>query len=192
MWRELPQNKIEVRRTLRTERRTRRSAVDNAAWRKAGRHLASVLMLALDSRLEAVRCIAAYEALPTEPPTRALLEALQNSDRQVLVPILLANKDLSWRDLATDTDLGCDAITLTEAIVLPALAIDRNGLRLGQGGGIYDRVLPRRTPHSWTVAVVFDQELAWQVPSEPHDQRVDAVLTPGHGIVQLPAVNPAT
>ena len=65
------------------------------------------------------------------------------------------------------------------AVVMPALAVAEDGMRLGQGGGYYDRFLaelPRSVP---TVALVFEDELlpAGAIPAEPTDRPVDGVVT---------------
>lgn len=137
--------------------------------------------------------VAAYESLPTEPPTEALIERLQARGIRVLVPVLLPDLDLDWRELvegeppdALSSPLGPNAITLAEVILTPALAVDRRGARLGQGGGSYDRALARRRAGSLVVAIVYDDELVDEpLPHQDHDQRVDAVITPRSGLVQL-------
>ena len=69
--------------------------------------------------------------------------------------------------------------------MVPALAVDRRGNRLGRGGGCYDRALARVGPAVPTVALLYDTELLAQVPAGPHDQRVRAVARPGQGITRL-------
>jgi 5-formyltetrahydrofolate cyclo-ligase len=66
------------------------------------------------------------------------------------------------------------------------MAVDRAGNRLGKGGGYYDRALPELPAGIRLVAVVRDVELVEGLPSEPHDVRVQAVLTPGAGLRLLP------
>lgn len=75
--------------------------------------------------------------------------------------------------------LGTDALAAATAVVMPALAVAEDGMRLGQGGGYYDRFLaelPRSVP---TVALVFEDELlpAGAIPAEPTDRPVDGVVT---------------
>ena len=65
-------------------------------------------------------------------------------------------------------------------MLVPALAVDRHGRRLGQGGGSYDRALPRTSAP--VVAVVFGDEVLDTLPAEPHDRSVDGVLTPDRGL----------
>lgn len=74
-----------------------------------------------------------------------------------------------------------DATALRNAslIILPALAVDRHGTRLGRGGGWYDRALTYRAPNAPIIAVCWPWELvASDLPREPHDVSVDALLTP--------------
>lgn len=136
-----------------------------------------------------IRCVAAYEALVTEPPTDAVVRAAQADGCEVILPRLLADRDLDWvrRGLAASAGtLGRGGISLAGVVLVPALAVDRQGVRLGQGGGSYDRALPRRAPGSLVVAVVNDEEyVEHPLPREPHDALVDAVVTPGRGLLRL-------
>ncbi|MFD0819548.1 5-formyltetrahydrofolate cyclo-ligase, partial [Micromonospora zhanjiangensis] len=79
------------------------------------------------------------------------------------------------------------AVGTAELIVVPALAVDRTGVRLGRGGGSYDRALARCGPAALTVALVYDEELIEHVPAQPHDRRVRAVVTPSGGLRRLSA-----
>lgn len=183
MWRDLPQDKRAARAQVRAVRRVRapgERAADGAA-------LAAHLRPVIDA-LDAGH-VASYTALPTEPPTRDIERMLRESGWQVLLPVLLSDKDLAWQDAAEDDEQprlhGVDHIGLAALNIVPALAIDRHGLRLGQGGGSYDRALARRRPGALTVALVYDDELVDAVPSEPHDVGVDAVITPRAGLRHL-------
>ena len=77
------------------------------------------------------------------------------------------------------------AVGEATVILVPALAVDRNGVRLGRGGGYYDRSLPLRAPGALLVAVVRDDEIVDELPSEPHDVRMTHALTPAMGLVRL-------
>lgn len=114
-----------------------------------------------------------------------------------LLPVLLPDGDLDW---AVDTGdyamnalgirepigprLGVDAVARCDLVLVPALLVDRQGNRLGRGGGSYDRALLRAT--GLTVALLHDGELVEEVPHEPHDVPVAAVATPALGVVRLP------
>ena len=75
--------------------------------------------------------------------------------------------------------LPAEAIARADALIVPALAVDRGGRRLGQGGGWYDRMLPLRRDGVGVFAMVYDDELVpGPLPTEEHDEVVDAVITP--------------
>lgn len=76
---------------------------------------------------------------------------------------------------------GPDAVTSAEVVLLPGLAVDGRGMRLGRGGGSYDRVLARLDRAGTDPALVvllYDTEVVDRVPEEPHDRPVHAVVTP--------------
>ncbi len=81
--------------------------------------------------------------------------------------------------------LPADAIATATVVLVPALAVDRAGVRLGRGAGFYDRSLPLAAPTARLVAVVRDDELVDRLPAEPHDVRMTHALTPNGGLVAL-------
>jgi 5-formyltetrahydrofolate cyclo-ligase len=86
----------------------------------------------------------------------------------------------------TGPRLDPTAIGSADVVVVPALAVARDGARLGRGGGFYDRALALARPDAVLVALVFDDELLDALPVEPHDRRVTAVVTPSGGWQALP------
>ena len=120
--------------------------------------------------------VTAYEAFPTEPGTGPLLAALRAQSVRVLLPVLRADNDLDW--VADGEALGVDAIRSADVVVCPAVAATPDGLRLGRGGGSYDRVLARVSPPTVTVALLYDDEVVDELPTDPHDRAVDVVVTP--------------
>lgn len=109
---------------------------------------------------------------------------------RVIVPETLPDLDLEWRELRVDgregPRLGIEGIWAARLILAPGLAVDHSGTRLGQGGGCYDRALARRHPDAVIVAIVNDEEYAaWPLPHDPHDVRVNAVITPGTGLTPI-------
>ncbi|MFD7697646.1 5-formyltetrahydrofolate cyclo-ligase [Streptomyces sp. NPDC059805] len=144
--------------------------------------------------------VAAYVSVGSEPGTLALLDALRARGVRVLLPALLPDNDLDWgpytgRDALVRVrhggrmalfeppapHLGPDAVTEADAVLLPGLAVDARGMRLGRGGGSYDRVLARLESagvHPALVVLLYDAEVVGRVPEEPHDRPVDAVVTP--------------
>ena len=146
--------------------------------------------------LATARVVAAYVSMGTEPGTRELIEALRNSGTRVLLPVLLPDNDLDWavyqgpdalertsRGLLEPTGehLGPATVTQAQAVLLPGLAVDGHGVRLGRGGGSYDRVLARleeARAHPVLAVVLYAHEVVDAVPREPHDHLVDAAVTP--------------
>ncbi|MGW0550659.1 5-formyltetrahydrofolate cyclo-ligase [Streptomyces altiplanensis] len=140
--------------------------------------------------------VAAYVSVGSEPGTRALLDALRARGVRVLLPVLLADNDLDWalyegaERLARarlglleprGARLGVQAVAEADAVLLPGLAVDGRGVRLGRGGGSYDRVLARLEAagaHPHLVVLLYDEEVVARVPREPHDHLVSAVVTP--------------
>lgn len=135
--------------------------------------------------------VTAYEPMRTEPPVDGLTAALRGAGVRVLVPITLARPRLEWADLA-DPDrrpLGEDVLAEVDLAFVPGLAVSRDGVRLGQGGGYYDTVLPRLRESSAgapVVIVLHDHEVVPRVPAADHDAVVDAVLRPTSGVVPVP------
>jgi len=145
--------------------------------------------------------VAAYYSIGSEPGTHGLVYALWKRGSYVLLPVLRPDLDLDWasyegpesmrpgpRGLTEPTEppRGADAVTRADLVIVPALAVDRRGVRLGRGGGSYDRALARVGPQVPTIALLYDGELLDEVPAAPHDQRVRLVARPEQGITRLP------
>jgi len=125
-----------------------------------------------------LRVVALYLSFATEPGTGPLIDWLAHQQVRVLAPTLLPDSDLGWMHLPDGSPLGLDAITNADVILVPALAVDLRGHRLGRGGGSYDRALSRVRPGQTVLAVVHDDEVLDAVPTEAHDRIVDGALTP--------------
>lgn len=177
----LPESKTDARRMVRAARRARRSAASEHDWVGVATALSDGLDRWLAGR-DDVTNVAVYQSLRTEPPTCVLIERLTAAQVGLLVPVLLTDNDLSWRELGSGVDLGPAGIARADLLLVPALAIDRHRMRLGQGGGSYDRALARRRADSPVVAAVFDDEVVDHVPAQTHDLGVDLVLTPCGGV----------
>ncbi|WP_406170219.1 5-formyltetrahydrofolate cyclo-ligase [Streptomyces sp. NBC_00996] len=146
------------------------------------------------------RTVAAYVSVGSEPGTLALLDALRAGGVRVLLPVLMTDNDLDWGAYAgekslvrvqhagkmallepTGERLGPEAVQGADVVLLPGLAVDARGMRLGRGGGSYDRVLARLERAGADPALVvllYDAEVVERVPEEPHDRPVHAVVTP--------------
>ena len=155
------------------------------------------LLRALTPLLVGVHTVASYLSIGTEPSTEAIHVALLTAGVTVLAPVLQPDGDLGWASYTgavvpaghglqqpAGPDLGREALAAAQIVLVPALAVDRRGVRLGRGGGSYDRALPRAS--GLTIALLHDGELVDALPSEPHDIRVDAAATPSGGVIRLP------
>ena len=125
-------------------------------------------------------CVGGYLPLRTEPGSLELLEALADRGVRLLVPVLLADRDLDWAewDGRPGEPIGPSAIADADAVLVPALAVALDGTRLGRGGGSYDRALARIPASAVVAALVYDEELVAALPTDPWDVRVSAVVTP--------------
>ncbi len=81
---------------------------------------------------------------------------------------------------------GPTTIGAADAVLVPALAVDHQGVRLGRGAGYYDRSLPMAAPSAPRIGIVRDGEFVVELPGEAHDVRMTGVLTPRRGVVALP------
>ncbi|MFI5965160.1 5-formyltetrahydrofolate cyclo-ligase [Streptomyces asoensis] len=146
------------------------------------------------------RTVAAYVSVGTEPGTTTLLDALHARGVRVLLPALLPDNDLDWGAYTGEGSLarvqhggkmallepsgrrlGPDAVTTADVVLLPGLAVDGRGMRLGRGGGSYDRVLARLSDSGARpslVVLLYDTEVVERVPEEAHDRPVHVVVTP--------------
>jgi 5-formyltetrahydrofolate cyclo-ligase len=192
--RDLKERKSVLRKEL-LAARVRQSVADRKA---AGRALRDAILGMPEAGMAGT--VAAYLSVGTEPDTIGLVLALWKRGSYVLLPVLRPDYDLDWASYEGPDSLvpgphgllepaeprrGVAAVTSADLIIVPALAADRRGYRLGRGGGCYDRALARVGPAVPTVALLYDGELLDEVPAAPHDQRVRAIAQPTRGITRL-------
>jgi 5-formyltetrahydrofolate cyclo-ligase len=142
--------------------------------------------------ISSARVIASYISYGDEPNTFELNNAIIAAGKKLLLPRIIevnGQPGLEWvpwdgepQHLAkqgrilepigpADTDHN-----QIEVVIVPALRVDRDGYRLGQGGGFYDRALAQIS--AWTIALIFPEEIAGQsLPRESHDIPVKAYAT---------------
>lgn len=128
-----------------------------------------------------VECVAAFIPLRTEPGSVELLAGLADRGVRVLVPLTQLDRDLDWAQWSASgigPPLGVEAVSGAGLVLVPALAVARDGTRLGRGGGSYDRALPRVRPEVERAALVFDDEVRPELPRGDWDVPVSAAVTP--------------
>jgi 5-formyltetrahydrofolate cyclo-ligase len=150
------------------------------------------------------QAVCAYVPVGSEPGSMELIDALVRREVTVLLPVAREDPDgtparLLWgryvpgelvrasfglREPAPPW-LPPESVAAAEVIVVPALAVDRSGVRLGRGAGFYDRTLPSADPAAMRIAVVRDDELVDHLPCEPHDVRMTHAVTPHRGVLAL-------
>ena len=166
----------------------RRRAVSHSLADQAGHQVA--LLLSLAPEYQRCRRLVVYAELPDELPLARVVSLAQLDGKGLLFPRTLAGSQLEWssvdrvedlrpgrygvREPATDAPaevLGPDVLVL-----VPGVAFDDRGGRLGRGAGVWDRALADRRGAS-VFGVGFELQIIGRVPREEHDQRMDALLT---------------
>lgn len=152
--------------------------------------------------------VCAYLPVRGEPGSTAMLDGLAHRGVRVLLPVVRTDDDgvplaLLWGDYHPDTLanplvearfgllepappwLPAESVAQADLMLVPALAVDRRGVRLGRGAGFYDRSLQLCRAGVPLVAVVRDAELVDELPAEDHDVPMTHALTPELGAVAL-------
>ncbi len=186
---------------MRARLRAARAAMTPGERSAAGRALRDAVLSLPETQMAGT--VAAYFSVGAEPDTKELIYALWKRGSYVLLPLLRDDWDLDWASYEgpdsvrlrpdgryglaepTQPPRGPGAIARAALVIVPALAVDGRGTRLGQGGGCYDRALARVSAAVPTVALVYENELVRRVPSVPHDQTVRLVARSRAGTAEL-------
>jgi 5-formyltetrahydrofolate cyclo-ligase len=187
---------------LREQMLAARSRVADDVRAAEARLLNEALALAVSSG----STVCAYVPVGTEPGSVAMLDMLLRQSRRVLLPVARTTADgtpmrLRWAEYGPgelvrgrwglleppEPWLPESVLAEAEMVVVPALAVDRRGVRLGRGRGFYDRSLDARNPQTRLIAMVRDVEFVDELPADPHDVPMTHVITPGRGVVALGA-----
>jgi 5-formyltetrahydrofolate cyclo-ligase len=188
--------KTTLRERLEAARRRVADDVRAAEARMLSEHLE--LVISGDST------VCAYVPVGAEPGSLEMLDVLLRRAGRVLLPVARTTENdeplpLRWGAYRADglvpgrwglleplePWLPESALAEASLVLVPALAVDRSGVRLGRGRGFYDRSLAGRDPQARLMAVVRDEELVDELPAEPHDVRMTHALTPRRGAVAL-------
>jgi len=148
--------------------------------------------------------VCAYVPMGTEPGSIEMLDALLRRAGRVLLPVARTTGDdtplpLRWGEYRPggltrgswglleppEPWLPESALAEASVVFVPALAVDCRGVRLGRGGGFFDRSLAGRDPQARLIAIVRDSELVDELPAEAHDVRMTHALTPWRGVIAL-------
>lgn len=192
--------KAQLRASIRKDR-LHRSARRNAELAERLRDL----ILEIPAVAQA-RCVSVYASRPHEPGTLPLISALHDRGVRVLIPRLGDGLQRGWSTYHGAEDLverapgrppepsgdflPSEELAQADVVVVPALAADSYGTRLGQGGGWYDRALELARPDAPVIALTFTAEFHGPgetvLPREDHDLPVTMVVTP-EGVTAVPA-----
>jgi 5-formyltetrahydrofolate cyclo-ligase len=188
---------------LREQLLAARSGVADAVRAAEARMLNGHLELVVSSG----STVCAYVPVGTEPGSIEMLDMLLHRLRRVLLPVARTTGPgikgtplpLRWGEyrpgalvpgpwgLLEPPEPVLPASALAEAtlVIVPALAVDRRGVRLGRGRGFYDRSLDGRDPQARLIAMVRDVEFVDELPAETHDVPMTDVITPRSGVMAL-------
>lgn len=180
-----------------------RRRINPAQCLDAGRRLADLLAGQVLAKLGHPRgdqslTVAAFSSIRGEIAMDPSLDLLVGRGYQVLIPMLGTGIQVGWGRLQSEQDLEDmkripgwrpdepdmpalppQALNQADLILVPALAIDHAGIRLGRGGGWYDRALALRAEQTSVVGICWPGEFVEDpLPHLDHDLPVDAVLTP--------------
>ncbi|MEN9753072.1 MAG: hypothetical protein RL670_763 [Actinomycetota bacterium] len=173
----------EIKNALRRELTERRNlgSLQNEVARD---FTANLIQLAREQK---ANCLACYLSYGSEPETDGFLKwALENSIR-VMLPVAHDDGEMTWvyfDGQSTKSSIYGFAEAIgepanlvdAELILVPALAADTAGNRLGKGKGYYDRALDASI-FAPTYAVVYETEVLAEIASEPHDRKIDGIVT---------------
>jgi 5-formyltetrahydrofolate cyclo-ligase len=184
--------KLALRRTIKAQRQS----MSGPERERLGRAIAAVGLEL--PRLRQARCVAVYASLPDEPGTDQFRTGLRELGIRVLLPIVPSDPDqraLDWAEDAGDLTavgplrlpepqgprFGPAELEKAQVVIVPALAVDTVGTRLGRGRGYYDTALTKAHPDALILALVHDPEVldaaTTPIPREAHDIAVHGVLT---------------
>ncbi|MDE5710183.1 MAG: 5-formyltetrahydrofolate cyclo-ligase [Bacteroides sp.] len=135
----------------------------------------------------AANTILLYHSLKDEVNTHAFIRKWSR-EKRILLPVVVGD-DLELRLYTGAEDLAIGAYSIEEPtgarftdyaaidlVIVPGVAFDRNGNRLGRGKGYYDRLLPR-IPSAYKIGICFPFQVVEEVPAEPFDIRMDEIIT---------------
>jgi 5-formyltetrahydrofolate cyclo-ligase len=182
-----PRRLKEHKRALRREIVERRDALPAERRRAASRRIADRVLGLPD--VVGAGTVMAFWSFGSEVQTAELLERLHRAGKRVALPRVEEGEvvavayapggPVTAAHFGAMEPLGADVVPPedVDVVLVPGVAFDRRGARVGYGGGFYDRFLPRRRPGVPAIAIAFSVQLVDEVPEGGMDRRVDAIVT---------------
>ena len=187
----MSENLVAAKQALRAEIRERRRNITEHERAEATAAITEHLKHLVAAR--GVKKLSCYLATPSEPETRPFLTWAYDNGIEVLLPVSRDDGLLDWA-IANDSPdenigmyglpeptgelVGPIAINGVDLIIVPASAVDKQGVRMGWGRGYFDKTLGSMGKRPPVYAIVFDSEYVDSLPREVHDQPVTGVVTP--------------
>lgn len=185
---------------LRLQARSARQSV--AAQDRRALALAACARALELEQVASARHVLGFAAAPEELDPAALLDALRQAGASICLPRIAGPGALTLHVCEIDDDLEQGPFGLrqpaaampetfadcVDLVIVPGVAFDADGGRLGFGGGYYDRLLATM-PHAYRIALAYDCQLLAHIPAEEHDERVDAIVTPGRTLLAPPRLH---
>ena len=182
---QIKSQKAQLRKLFRAER-AERFAISQLNSRSTSQTL--FLHLLESPEIKKSKCVTSYVSINDEPSTVSLNLALLSAGKIVLLPRVFG-RTLEWakwdgektslaeqRGLLEPAGPAIADFSIIDAVIVPTLAMDFQGHRLGQGGGFYDRSLPHMP--GWRVGLIYENEISDEpLPHEDHDMKLDAAAT---------------
>jgi 5-formyltetrahydrofolate cyclo-ligase len=190
--------KLALRRTIKAQRQS----LTGPERERVSRAIAAVALEL--PRLRQAVCVSVYASLPDEPSTDQLRDGLRELGIRMLLPVVCDDtatadqapgRTLDWAEDVGDLTatgalglpepqgprFGSAELGKAQVVIVPALAVDTFGTRLGRGRGFYDTALTQAHPEALILALVHDREVldagTTPIPREPHDVAVHGVIT---------------
>jgi 5-formyltetrahydrofolate cyclo-ligase len=142
------------------------------------------------------RCVALFAPLPSEPDVHPLIEEAWAQGKRVVLPLMIKHgtvPELDWHEVTSWDEvvvpapfglrepdpLRCTRVKVEalDCVFVPGMAFDKDGYRLGRGGGFYDSFLKRVSTTLPSVGIFFSAQMVVNVPREAHDQRLNRLIT---------------
>ena len=144
--------------------------------------------LSVHPRVRLAHTLLLYMALSDEVDTRPLIDELHREGKQIVLPVVLDDRDLQLRLYTPGAPLVAGRFGIMEptgpvfrnysqieVALIPGVGIDKNGHRLGRGKGYYDRFLAK-CPTIYKIGVCYPFQLVDRLPTEAHDIAMDEVI----------------